>query len=73
MARHLTIPRLGSPRIDHDLIDRVRKAKAEGVGDTFTMADRRGRRVVVTWKSDSDLYQRMMAAKGLLVRVGSNG
>lgn len=70
MVKRLMIPRLGSPRINEALVDQVRKAKAQGVTDTFYTTDRRGRSIRVERRSDSDLYQRMMAARGLPVQVG---
>lgn len=70
MARRITIPRLGSPRVDEELIAQVRKARADGITDTFWTTDDQGRPVRVQRRSDADLYQRMMAAKGVLVRVG---
>jgi hypothetical protein len=63
------IPRLGLERIDHDLVDQVRKLRAQGITDQFEVV-RGGRRYQVTHRSDADLYRRMMAAKGLEVNIG---
>jgi hypothetical protein len=69
--KHLTIPRLGSPRVDHGLIEEVRRLRARGhVGEGFYTSDRHGRKVSVKILPDDELYTRMMAAKGCHVRVG---
>ena len=72
MRKHITIPRLGSPRTDHDLIARIRLERAKGVTDTFYTSDRKGRRIRVQRQSDADLYQRVMAARGIPVRIGAS-
>jgi hypothetical protein len=65
-----TIPRLGSPRIDEALIAKVRTLRATGITDVFWTSDSKGRQVKVERKSDADLYQRIMAAKGVAVLIG---
>jgi hypothetical protein len=57
-------------RVDEDVIARVRLAKIRGFSETF-WTGRGWVPVRVERRSDADLYQRMMAAKGLQVRVGA--
>lgn len=54
-----------------DLLERVLKAKARGYDETFYTTSRRGHPIAVKILPDTDLYVRMMAAKGFSVRIGA--
>lgn len=72
MRKPLLLPRLGAARVDHGLVEEVRRAKARtSHGEGFTVSDRRSRAARTKPLPDDDFYIRMMAAKGLLVRVGA--
>ena len=73
MSKRITIPRLGSPRVDHELVKKVIEIRAKQIGDVSFVTTRRGRSARVERRSDADLYQRMMEAKGLPVRLGAYG
>lgn len=72
MRKPLLLPRLGAVRVDHGLIEEVRRARARGHhGEGFYVTAGRGRKVRVRFLPDDDLYVRMMAAKGCKVRIGA--
>lgn len=64
---------IGPTRVDHELVQEVLRRKALGIHDEFKTVDRKGRQVTVSLRSSANLYQRMMAAKGLPVQVGAQG